>query len=598
MKNLLTHLCLVFALSPVSSPVLADESLSKNIHINQVGYLPSHPKIAFVSSPLGLPFQVINRESEKVVQKGMLTLNEANDPASGSHIWQADFTSLQSPGTYQIHIPGVGSSYPFAIKPGAYQSLSNNTLKTFYHLRSGIAIEDRFSAGTGRKATHLEDALLYSGNPNDATNITVSGGWYDGSDTGKYVINGAFAAGTLLLLHEFLPDHFPDQTLNIPGSGNNVPDILDEARWEISWILKMQRDDGGVYHKVTPLEPQLGVSPGEDSSKRYIFKPSTTATASACALFAKASRLYEVHDATFAQRCFSAAQQAWDFLEQHKEPLIFENPDNVRTEAYTDNDDSDERFWAAIELYLATDDPRYANLASVIADRRIPLLSSSGYWGNLMPLAAGTIIKNVTNENELTILSEVKSDLVTLAQSIQQRIITDGYRLSIQENNFTWGSNSSILQNAIVLILASRADTKAGFARGALDQLHYILGRNPLSRCYVTGHGKNPPLQPHNLNAVLPVKEGQIIPGFLVGGANSNLNDSVLKSTIPGDSPPALAYVDHQDSFSSNETSISWNAALVFVSSFFTRPPLAETVDTAQAGEATKAAESSNTQAD
>ncbi len=546
----------------------AEEKISSEIYVNQLGYLPAAEKIALVSSPLPLEFQLTDIETGKVILKRRLQLAEAGHSASGANLWKANFTSIQKPSRYEIHIPGFGKSYPIPIAAGVYNRLATQSLKAFYYLRSATAIEPAYTYDGERSSAHNEDGKMYAEQKENQIKIDASGGWYDGSDIGKYTINGAVAVGTLLLLHERLPNAFPDRSLNIPESGNQIPDILDQAKWEIDWLLKMQDADGGVYHKLTSLEPVLGVLPKEDKTERFLFAKSTAATANACAVFAKASRLYFPHNATFASSCMLAARDAWRFLEANPNDGGFQNPPAVRTEAYTDPDDSDERFWAAVELYLTTDDQRFSNLAAVIADRRVPLFSTSGYWGNVMPLAFGSIISNITDEDRFTILSEVEEDLVSMAETIHDRVKQDGFNMSIKENNYTWGSNAAVLQNALVLLLSDDLNPEAGYKQSALDQLHYILGRNPRSFCYITGFGEQSPKHPHNLHVLLENTDTPI-PGFLVGGPNASLNDSALKRQFSANTPPALTYLDVHESFASNEVSLNWNAVLTFVLAYF-----------------------------
>ncbi|MFB3788961.1 MAG: glycoside hydrolase family 9 protein [bacterium] len=534
------------------------------IHINQLGYLAGHSKIAMVSSPLGLPFSVLNADTSVPVLEGMLELAEPADAASGSDVWIADFSILHATGKYILQVEGIGQSPPFPVDTRLNPSLLRQTVRSYYLQRCGCALPKKFADAWQHPECHAADAAIFS---SSAVVQAATGGWHDGGDYGKYTVSGVYAAGLLLLLHDHFPAALPDGSLAIPESGNSIPDLLDEVRWELEWLLRMQGDEGGFYHKLTSLEPVKPVPPAKDTESRFLFPPSTAATGGACALLAKASRVYAVYDADFAGRCLHGAMAAWDYLESHPPGAGFQNPPDVRTQAFSDADDSEERFWAAVELSLATKHQIYLQAVKTLADQRVPLLSASGYWGNMMPLAVAAILDDASNAFGPELRQEALTDLLSLAGALLEKIQADGYRLSLQEGEFTWGSNGALLNNAIILCLADRFQPSADYRQGALDQLQYILGRNPLSICYVTGFGSHPPLRLSH-PATMAGNNASPIPGLLAGGPNQFLNDGELAKSFSPTTAPATVYLDSEDSFSSNQASIAWNAALAYVAAF------------------------------
>lgn len=542
----------------------ADEAISESIFVNQIGYLLSKPKIAIVSSPVGIPFQVNRIENGLPVLKGMLQLAEAQDPASGTHVWKADFSAIETPGDYELEVPGIGKSYPFRIGRDLYGDLARDALRSFTYLRCGTGLSKEVAGAWAREACHLSDQEVYSATTANTTIQPATGGWHDGSDLGKYTINGISAAFTLLLLQETLPQAFPDGSLNLPERENGVPDILDEVRWELEWILRMQNDDGGIRHKVTPLEPLMEASEASEQAKRFLFPVSTAVTAAGCGLLAKAARLYHPHDATFAVQCQNAAIAAWNYLEEHPNDEGFKNPEGILTKSFTDPDDSDERFCAALELFITTKNRQYFEIAEALAHRRVPLLSASGYWGNAMPIAAAESVLSLTEEVKSNLVRELREDLISMADTFVQKAVMDGFHLTLREGEFSWGSNSVILQNSIILHLAYLVEPREEFLETSMQQLHYILGRNPLSKSYVTGYGKTPPRNPYN-PSYQTKDQTKPVPGFLVSGPNQFLNDGVLKRSFTSSSAPATIYADDKESFSSNELSIGLNAALAFI---------------------------------
>ncbi|MGC9329206.1 MAG: glycoside hydrolase family 9 protein, partial [Candidatus Hinthialibacter sp.] len=456
---------------------------------NQIGYLLSAPKIALVSAVTGLPFEILDAGAGQSVLKGMLELAEPQDAISGVDLWKADFSLVQATGTYILSVKGIGKSDAFQIGDPIFTPVAHQALSIFTLHRSGIALPKMLAGNWARGASHIHDGYLYSEASGDPQIHPATGGWFDGGDYGKYVVNGNYAAGMLLTLFEFFPHAFPDGSLMIPERANGAPDLLDEVRWQLEFVLRMQNEEGAFYHKITSLDPILPIPPDKDESERFVFPPSTAATAGACALLAKASRLYTPLDATFAAVCLQSAQRGWNFLAAHPENIEFENPPSVHTKTYRDLDDADERFWAAVELYRATNDPLYQTAAVAIERKRIPLLSASGYWGNVMPLAIAALLKSPPDSFEKELREAAVKNLLSLADILLEKTGGNGFRFSLREEDFSWGSNGALLQNAFILCLAHTHTRQRAYWLAALDQLHAVLGRNPLSICYVTGFG-------------------------------------------------------------------------------------------------------------
>ncbi|MBN2330083.1 MAG: glycoside hydrolase family 9 protein [Candidatus Omnitrophica bacterium] len=535
---------------------------------NQIGYLPSAPKIALVSSPTGLPFEIIDAEADRSVLKGMLELAEPENQAGGADLWLADFSIVKATGNYILSVEGIGKSDPFQIDDRIYAPLASRALSVFTLHRSGIALPKILAGNWGRDASHIHDGFLFSEAPGNPQIHPATGGWFDGSDYGKYVVKGNYAAGMLLTLYEFFPQAFPDGSLMAPERGNGAPDLLDEVRWQLEFVLRMQNDQGAFYHKVTSLNPISPIPPEKDESERFVFPPSTAATAGACALLAKASRLYSPLDATFAAACRQSAQRGWNFLTAHAQNIEFENPPNVHTKNYRDIDDADERFWAAVELYLATNDPVYQTGAIAIERKRIPLLSAAGYWGNVMPLAIASLLKAEPDSFDKELREAAVKDLLSLADILVEKTRSNGFQLSLREEDFSWGSNGALLQNAFILCLAHTHSQKRAYKLAALDQLHAVLGRNPLSICYVTGFGRRSPKRPYHFISMTD-KFDDPVPGLLVAGPNPTLGDSAVKKAFSSGAAPATIYLDSEESLSTNDADLTRNAALAFIASYF-----------------------------
>jgi endoglucanase len=201
----------------------------------------------------------------------------------------------------------------------------------------------------------------------------VRGGWYDAGDHGKYGVNSGIAAWQLIngyerTLYVTGADRaaLADSTLAIPERGNGVPDILDEARWEVEFLLKMQAPDGRtdagmVRHKVSDQNwtgPPL--RPDQDPQPRVLSAVTTAATLNLAAVGAQAARVWASIDPAFASRALAAAQKAYAAAKANPSRFADANDTNGGG-TYLDNNLADEFYWAAAELYVTTASTTYRN---------------------------------------------------------------------------------------------------------------------------------------------------------------------------------------------------------------------------------------------
>jgi endoglucanase len=331
------------------------ELTKDNIHINQIGYRTADKKQVIVSGKAS-GFAVINGINGVQVFAGEL-MNGGLDSDSGDELYYGDFTEVRTAGTYYIVVPGIGQTDSFVIGDKVYNELKAGLLKSFYYQRCGMDLEEKFAGVWAHPACHTGKGKIYG---DEKIEIDGNGGWHDAGDYGKYVVPGSVAAADLMMTWEFFPESCGDN-INIPESGNGVPDILDEARVELEWLLKMQdQNTGGVYHKLTSGSfPPLAMMPQDDLSE-LLFSPfSAAATGDFAAVTAMASRIYKDFDGKFARACLKASEHAWNWLQNNVSSAGFTNPRDITTGEYGDDSDLDERIWAAAELYRATGDAVY-----------------------------------------------------------------------------------------------------------------------------------------------------------------------------------------------------------------------------------------------
>jgi len=563
----------------LSDDVLSEADLrfdGEDIKVNQVGYPPDAPKIAVLEGEAEAErFLVVDAETKTVVFEGEIG-QARTDLNSGERVRHLDFSALAEEGEYAVVVPGAGSSVKFRIARNVYYAPFIDSLRSYTLGRSGIAIDDPVT-GLKHAAGHLQDAeaLLDIDHPHApaGTAIDVSGGWYDAGDYGKYVTPGAVTVAQLLLAYELHPEKFAVGQLRFPeGFGSDVPglpDVLAEVKYELDWLLKMQRPDGAVYHKVSGLTWPGMIRPEDDAQPRYVFGMTTYGTGMFAGAMAMAARVYEPFDADYAARLLEAAERAFRFLEANPTSIVMksEHQDNG-SGGYDRSADQEDRFWAAAELLKTTGDPRYAEyIAGKLAAqlKRDPVIIG---WGSTVAL--GQFAYATAEAGDPDVREQLRRKLVKAADDIVGRIGRDGYRYALMPNEFTWASAKNGMAKAQLLLLANVFEPKEDYVHGALDQLHYTLGRNAVGTTYLTGSGTEMPNYPHNR---MISGTGTYIPGLLVGGPNKFGGDPELDALLKNESPPpAKAYIDSPGSWATNEYAIDYNAPLVFVLTWFAEP--------------------------
>ena len=325
-----------------------------DIKLDQAGYLPKAPKLALVATASPAESFVVKRASDdKAVFSAKLGAPVA-DADSGDRVQTADFTAFDKPGAYYLEVPGVGRSWSFTIARDVYSRAWYLAMRSYYGQRCGTAVDlgPEFP-GYKHAACHLEGAYHASSGKSGAK--PSNGGWHDSGDYGRYVVNSGITTGTLLWTYEIYGARVGKLNLKIPESGNGRPDILNEIRWNLDWMLSMQDADGGVWHKQTSERFCGFIMPEKDTWTSYVigtgaepFK-SSCATADFAAVMAIAARVYRPFDAAYADKCLRAAKLAWSWIEKYPD-VLFRNPKGVMTGEYGDGNCSDERLWAAAEL--------------------------------------------------------------------------------------------------------------------------------------------------------------------------------------------------------------------------------------------------------
>jgi len=540
-----------------------ETEVSELIHVNQVGYRPLDQKIAAINGHSGA-FQLVRASDEEIVFEGNTSKEPLNDISTGDSVFYADFSEFKESGRYFLSIEGVGRSHDFLIDNYVYRDLTDALLKFMYFQRCGVELLPAHAGAWARIACHPDDGYVLG---ETEYFREADGGWHDAGDFGKYTVPTAVTLAGLLMAYELFPSVF-ENDINIPESGNNIPDILDESKFALDWLLKMQdKQTGGVNHKLSTKNFPGFIMPEMDLARRYITPISPTATGAFAAIMAMASRIYADIDEEFAEVALAAAESAWKWLVSNPDAPNYKNPPGVHTGEYGDWNNADERYWAAVELYRTTGESKYH-------DSILSYLQNGNFdnfelgWQAVAGFGSVSYLFMDENKQSEELFSQLKSELIIDAEHFVRMSGFNGYRISLSQDDYFWGSNMLVMNRTMHLIIAYLLQPNDEFAQTAQDHLHYLLGRNALSQSFVTGFGGNPIMNPHHRPSGADLVKDPV-PGMLAGGPNSRLQDPTAQQMLTADMPPARAFIDHEGSWSTNEVTTYWNSPAVFVSAFF-----------------------------
>lgn len=539
-----------------------NEKSAPAIKVNQLGFVPEAEKYALVTgfegelaAEAGDQFKVVNAADNSVAYTGKLTLVTEYEPLdSGEKILKADFSDLDVPGKYYISIEGLDNSPKFEIGEGIYGSLITDSARYFYYQRQGIELEEPYAQGYPRKDQTPQDAqAVFASGEKDP--VDISKGWYDAGDFGKYVNAGATAVSDLFWAYEAFPSQFVDGQFNIPESGNGIPDILDEARWELEWMLKMQDEESGGFY------PRVQSDDDENIKSRIIRDQNgctTDDTACAAGVLAHAYLIYKDIDAAFAQECLDAAVKAWEFLE--------ENPRNIVSPPgpYNVYDDSSDRLWAAASLFRATGDEVYhayfKGYYKSFAQKFENKDSYAHTWGDMWLTAFLSYLKAENKDQQ--VVNWIDNEFGIWLENILTRYENNPWKNAIVPGNYFWGINMQVMNVPMDAIIGSQLLDKYSdrVQKLAFGSLNWLLGTNPLRFSFVSGYGED---SAKGVFSNIYNKDGKpgIPKGYMPGGPNAYEGAGLSRFA-------AKCYTRSTGDWVANEHTVYWNSALVFMSAF------------------------------
>jgi endoglucanase len=546
------------------------ENIVPNIHVDQFGYLPSSKKIAVIGDPLygynaGNVFNCTANDvyelrdwftDEVIFSATLLAWNSGNfHDQSGDFVWWFDFSSVTSEGSYYVHaLAANASSGRFEISACVYSNAMRSAVRALYYQRCGTEKNAAHAtAAWADDACHIgtnQDTQCSLVGSNGTGIKNLSGGWHDAGDYNKYV-NFAYEAVLDLCDAAGMNSEIWTDDFNIPESGNGVPDILDEIKYELDWLLKMQNTDGSVLCMVG-AESYNSASPPSNDVVQRVYGPATTAASiSAAAMFAKAASLYT---GSYHDQLVLAATNAWNWADANPDQVFYNSGVIVSGEQQTDEYETAMRkMVAAVYLYEATNDPIYQTYVDANYTEAHMM-----QWEYVYPFE--TAIQNaLVHYSTIVGINAIISDAIqnVYTSSVEENNpdnllayinATDAYLAYLADQNYTWGSNTFKARQAMILknMLQYNLSTNVQYDEATEGYLHYFHGVNPNGICFLT-----------NMNSFGAEKSANSIyhgwfhngsslwdevgtsvygpaPGFIPGGVNPTYNLDACCSTDCG----------------------------------------------------------------
>jgi hypothetical protein len=587
-----------------------------HILVDQFGYRPGDAKVAVIRNPQvgfdraepfspGPHYEVRRSDDGSVLFSGAPTAwnGGARETSSGDTGWWFDFSRVDGPGSYYIY-DGARNvrSATFRIDRFVYRDVLKAAARMFFYQRSGFAKQQPYAQPC------WTDGLAYMGPHQDlqAHDITdrenpdkirnLAGGWFDAGDTTKYVTFATPAVHQLLAAYQAAPAVFTDD-FDIPESGNGVPDLLDEVRWELDWLGRMQFPDGSVALKVGDIVDTKGGAPSSDSNPRFYVPSCTSSTIAATGMFAHAAFVFREIEALAPQahRLRARAEAGWKNYQSHTTRQTACDAGIVRSARadWSESDQNEEAVVAAVYLFAITGDRSYAEYVKAHYRETRPYHDIG--WTRYNPdqgeaLLLYASLPDADPALKRTLAADKLKDVNDGHQIYGFRPQDDLYRAFMQDAQYHWGSNQPRANygnsNLDVLIYAIAPD-QATYRTRALEILHYFHGVNPFTMVYLSnmyGYGAT-----RSANEIYHSwfwhgsrwddalsSECGPAPGFVPGGPNAGAAQAGVPASLspPTGQPLQKSYRDWnvgwpEDSWAVTEPAIYYQASYLRLLSYF-----------------------------
>jgi endoglucanase len=558
-----------------------------HLAVDQFGYRPADAKVCVIRDPRvgfdsadhfspGSEYQVRRASDGGVVFTGHPDSwrDGTVEASSGDRGWWLDFSAVTAPGTYFVYdTANKVRSAAFSVDQQAYRNVLKAAVRMYYYQRSGFP----------KQSPHAEscwtDGAAYLGADQDtqAHDVTdqknpakvrdLSGGWFDAGDTNKYVTFAAQPVHQLLSAYQETPAVFTDD-FNIPESGNGIPDVLDEVRWEIAWLRKMQFPDGSAALKVGEIVYAAGAPPSSDHEARFYVPSCTSSTIAAAGMFAHAAYVFDGIPALKPDSVDLRARAvaAWKNYQgiSSKQTQCDTNVVHAGNADWPAADQQASAVVAAIYLFAITSEPVYGQYVQEHY-RELQPYHDFG-WSRYKPeqgeaLLFFTTLSTADPKLRQTILADKLSDMRAGNQVYGLEPKDDLYRAFLHDGQYHWGSNNPRAAygntNMDVVAYSLDAANNRNYLARAEEVLHWFHGVNPFATVYLSNmysYGAT-----RSLNQIYHVwfahgtrwsdaRESECgpAPGYVPGGPNAQAEKNGVPGRLqpPTGQPPQKSYRD------------------------------------------------------
>lgn len=562
------------------------------IRINQIGYLSTDTKVAIVFSnkPVKGKFEVADKKSGSVLFAGKITASKTPGYDSHKYYYELDFSTLNQEGEFEIRIPSSQSrSVSFSIGKNSYRTYHEDLLVFMRQQRCGY---NPFFNQT----CHEKDGRAMGGPMADSTYVDVRGGWHDAGDQLKYLITSSNAVARMIMAFQLFPEKFADNVNALGQPGNNqIPDVLDEARWGLDWIHNLHPAPRQLFHQVADDRDHLGWKLPQFDPSNYgwgknsyrvayfatgkpqglgKYKSEATGISNLAGRSAAAMALgYQVwknnlKDDAYALKCLNAAEDLYRMAKEkegYQQGNSFGAPYRYNEDTWTDDME-----WAAAELYRATRKSEYLNDAKKYAEATNTLSwiekdTTAHYQRYPFLNIAHYALYDLVDD-------DFKKKLAGYYQSgIEQTLVRANKNVFHNGVPFIWCSNNLAVDLALQVLLYEKMTGDLQYHSYALALRDWLLGRNPwgtsmFTKIPVTGEY---PLDVHTSTWALTKKE--VAGGLIDGPIYSSIYNKLigLKLSQPDElSAFQNSYVVYHDDigdYSTNEPTMDGTACAIML---------------------------------